>query len=110
MTYPITPVPHSTGTADGYFAKTDKSRGFQWLTSAVEDENPPPAEKTLLVEDGNALFYCMKEVPSKFRQIGHKYLTCFHRKVMLFLVPTCTVMTLSNPKKDKEEERVRNAS
>ena len=28
MTYPITPVPHCIGTADGYFAKTDKSRGF----------------------------------------------------------------------------------
>ena len=30
----------------------------------VENSQPPPTDKTLLVEDGNAIFYCLKEMPA----------------------------------------------
>ena len=37
MTYQLTPVPYSLGTADGFLAKTDKSTAFHYLTKTVED-------------------------------------------------------------------------
>lgn len=42
MTYQLTPVPYSLGTADSYLAKTDKSAAFHYLTKTVEDAVPPP--------------------------------------------------------------------
>ena len=38
MKYPLTPVPYSIGTADGFFAKTDKeTKGIQRLIKDQED-------------------------------------------------------------------------
>ena len=56
MTYPLTPVPYCIGTSDGFLAKTDKSKGFHFLTTDVADALEPPNNDTLLVEDGNACF------------------------------------------------------
>ena len=72
MTYPLTPVPYCIGTSDGFLAKNDKSKGFHFLTADVEDDVEPPNDATLSVEDGNACFYCLKELPGNFRGICHK--------------------------------------
>ena len=37
MKYPLTPVPYSLATADGFFNKTDKSKGFHYLMNDVEN-------------------------------------------------------------------------
>ena len=66
MTYPLTPVPYCIGTSDDFLAKTDKSKGFHFLTTDVADALEPPNNDTLLVEDGNACFYYLKELPEKF--------------------------------------------
>ena len=42
MTFTLTPVPHSIGTADGFLAKTDKSKRFQYLTKYCADADMPP--------------------------------------------------------------------
>ncbi|XP_070203645.1 uncharacterized protein [Littorina saxatilis] len=49
MTYQLTPVPYSLGTADSYLAKTDKSAAFHYLTKTVEDAAPPPPPPPLLM-------------------------------------------------------------
>jgi len=72
MTYPLTPVPFSIGTADGFLAKTDKSKSFQYLTKECEDSPVPAPESTLVVYDGNAYFYYLKEIPANFGQICGK--------------------------------------
>lgn len=69
MTYPLTPVPYSLATADGYFIKTDKAKGFQFLIRDLENDILPPYEKTLTIEDGNALFHYMRELPDNFKGI-----------------------------------------
>lgn len=74
LRYPLMPVPSSIGTADGYLLKTDKSKGFHHLTRGTKDAPPQPEHLTLNIEDGNATFYCMKEVPRTFNQIGLKLL------------------------------------
>lgn len=72
LTYPLTPVPYSIGTADGFMAKTDKSKTFTYLTKGHEDAAPPPHDETLVIIDGNACFYYLKEVPRDFSQICNK--------------------------------------
>ena len=72
MTYPLTPVPFSLGTADGYMTKNDKSKGFNYLIKGVDSAQIPPYDTTLIIEDGNALFYYMREVPSNFKEISQK--------------------------------------
>ena len=71
MRFCITPVPYCIGTADGYLAKTNKATGFSSLTKDIMDD-PLPNANVLTIEDGNALFYYLKEVPDNFKQICEK--------------------------------------
>ena len=69
LTYPLTPVPYSMGTADGFLAK---SKSFSHLTKDVEDATLPPTDETLVIIDGNACFHQLKELPGDFSQICSK--------------------------------------
>ena len=42
------------------------------MTKGIEDANIPPDGDALNIEDGNATFYSMKDVPATFRQISEK--------------------------------------
>ena len=64
--YPLIPIP------DGYLLKTDKSKGFTYLTRELDHFTMLPDAKTLNVKDRNAIFYCMKEVPATFKKICQK--------------------------------------
>ena len=76
MTYSLTPVPHSLGTPDGYMAKTNKAAAVHFLTRDVNDATQPDREskEVLFIEDGNAHFHTLKDVPSTFKQISLKLL------------------------------------
>jgi hypothetical protein len=37
LAYPLTPVPYNIATSDGFLSKTDKSKGYHFLTKDVED-------------------------------------------------------------------------
>ena len=67
MRFQLTPVPYSLGTADGHLAKTNKAKGFQYITKDVEDVRPPLKEDTLLIMDGDALFHSMTEIHGQSR-------------------------------------------
>ena len=68
--YPLMPVPSAIGTVDGFLLKTNKAKRFEFLTKGIEDADIPPDGDTLNIENGNATFYSMKEVPATFRQIS----------------------------------------
>lgn len=103
MKYPLTPVPFSIGTADGCFAKTDKSKGLKYLIDGTDTMNVPPQDKTvLLIEDGNALFHSIKEIPSNFRQISEKLFTMTSQKVDVIF---STDMYKENSVKSMERSR-----
>ncbi|KAG1660863.1 Protein bric-a-brac 2 [Nymphon striatum] len=59
---------------DRFLLKTDKSKDFSHLTKGITDAVPPPDHATLNIEDGNATFYCMRDDPTSFKQIGEKLL------------------------------------
>lgn len=72
MKFQLTTVPTSIATADNFLAKTDKSKGFHYLTKDLDDADIPPHEETLTVIDGNAEFHKLQQVPANFREICHK--------------------------------------
>ena len=45
MSYPLTPIPYSTATADGFFSKTNKAKGMKLITKDVDDEPFPHTMK-----------------------------------------------------------------
>ena len=63
MSYPMTPIPYSIATADGFFAKTNKAKGMELIAKDVYDEPFPPDNEILVIEDGNAIFYYLSQVP-----------------------------------------------
>ena len=69
LTYPLTPVPYSLATADGFFTKTDKSKALNYFSKDVPDSVLLPPQDTLTVLDGNATFYWRKNVPDSFKMI-----------------------------------------
>ena len=73
VSYPLTPVPYSIGTVDGCLAKTNKSKGFHWLTNNVSNANYPADDgKTTVIEDGNAIFHCLSNIPDTFAEIAER--------------------------------------
>lgn len=72
MTYPLTPVPYSIATADGYPFKTNKAKGFHHTTKDGCNAPLPLTHETLTVLDGNACFYVLKDLPMNFSQICSK--------------------------------------
>ena len=68
MKYCLTPIPYSIGTADGFLSKTDKSKSFSNFTKSIGN-GILPVENLLTIEDGNALFYLMKQIPNDFEKI-----------------------------------------
>ena len=66
LAYPLTPVPYSIGLADGFLAKTEKSKGFKHVLDVFLPSNPTDC---LIIEDDNAIFLCLSEVPGNFGKI-----------------------------------------
>ncbi|XP_014666803.1 PREDICTED: uncharacterized protein LOC106808556 [Priapulus caudatus] len=68
MRYSLTPVPHSLGTADGYFNKTNKAAMFHYLMEDAPEDVPYPKD-ALYIQDGNALLHALTNLPPTFRDI-----------------------------------------
>ena len=68
LTYPLVPVPYSIGLSDNFLAKTDKSKGLHYIvknfTAGIIPKHP---EECLVIEDGNAIFHYLKEIPDNSR-------------------------------------------
>ena len=56
MKYQLKPVPYSLITADDFFNKTDKSKGFHNLMKDFENSPIPSSEPSLMIEDGTDVF------------------------------------------------------
>ena len=77
--FPMTPVPYSLATADGFFCKTDKSKTFQRLVKGLADSAEPMVNETLTIYDGNAYFYMLKDIPSNFQLVCQKIFGMMHK-------------------------------
>ena len=73
MRYSLTPVPHSLGTPDGFMAKTNKASMLHHLLEDYSDEVHYPTE-AFFIQDGNAMFHSLKDLPPTFEGICLKVL------------------------------------
>lgn len=74
MRYPLTPVPHSLGTADGFFNKTNKAAMLHFLLEDFPDNGVSQPKDALFIQDGNALLHALKNLPPTFGEICLKIL------------------------------------
>ena len=99
----LTPVPFNIGAADGCFAKTDKSMGLKYLLGQSDSVNAALQDiAVLLIEDGNALFHSIKEIPGNFRYISEKLFNMTSQKVDVIF---STDMYKENSVKSMERNR-----
>ena len=68
MAYPLTPVPMSLGTADGFLYKTNKASLMHVIAKDCPDDLPYP-DSCLHIEDGNAIIYTLSHLPPTFGEI-----------------------------------------
>ena len=68
MRYSLTPVPHSLATSDGFFNKTNKAAMLHFLMEDASEDVPYPKE-ALYIQDGNALFHALMNLPPTFGEI-----------------------------------------
>jgi hypothetical protein len=102
LAYPLTQVPYSIATPGGFLNKADKSKGYHFLTKDVEDVPPPLDDKTLVIEDDNAAFYYLKDLPPSFRDISDRLFDMVARKSDIIF---STDMYLENSIKSMERKR-----
>ena len=75
MSYQLTPVPYSLALADGFMSNTDKSKGMHHLVADTDDATVTPyPNEILVIEDGNAVFHRLRDLPDKFSGIERKVL------------------------------------
>ena len=70
--YPLSPVPYSLGTANGYMTETDKSKGMQFLVKGVNDAPQPDDANTMFIQDSDALFHAMTDIQNNFKVISNR--------------------------------------
>jgi len=67
MIYQLTPVLYSLALADGFMSKTNKSKGMHHLVADTDDATVTPyPNETLVIEDGNAVFHRLRDLPDNF--------------------------------------------
>ena len=68
MKYPLAAVCHCLGTPDGFFTKTNKASMLHFIMEDHTEETPYP-NGPMFIQDGNALFHSLTDLPHTFRDI-----------------------------------------
>ena len=69
LTYPLTAIPYCIDTVDG-FVMMHRSKSFHHLTKDIADAKAPNTSEALMIYDGNAYFYYLKEIPNNFNGVS----------------------------------------
>lgn len=60
----------TVGLPDNFLAKTDKSKGLQYIAKDLDDVIPDDPKSCLVIEDVNAIFYYLMDIPRTFEEIS----------------------------------------
>ncbi|XP_033949403.1 uncharacterized protein [Pseudochaenichthys georgianus] len=104
MRYPLSPVPHALGSPDGYFAKTNKATILHQLQQDRDEDVLYPND-ALFIQDGNALFHMMSNLPPTFGGICMQLLDQMVAKHHFVFSTDCY-----QPDSIKAQERLRRGS
>ena len=83
MQYPLCSVPFSLGTPDGHLAKNNKATGMSYIIKDALTLNSYPSkeDKLIVIQDGNALYHTIREVPGTFKGICDKIFDMLPKQV-----------------------------
>ena len=65
MSYLLSPVPHCLDTPDGFFAKTNKASMLNFIMESHDVVEQYP-KCSMFIQDGNALFHTLNNIPPTF--------------------------------------------
>ena len=101
MCYPLSLVPHSFGTPDGFFAKTNKAAMLHFLLEDITGDVSYPTD-AIHIEDGMALLHILTNLPPTFGGICLQILDqMVHKKNFVFSTDSY------QPDSIKTQERLR---
>ena len=101
LSYSLSPVPHCLGTPDGFFAKTNKASMMHHLLEDGRKDEVYPVD-AMFIQDGNALFHTLTNLPPTFGGI------CLHILDLLLSKKNFVFSTDSyHPDSIKTQERLR---
>ena len=107
ISFPLTPVPLSIGTSNGMLLKTDKAKGMRYLLkNQLSSPEKPDENFTVVIEDGNSLFYALKDIPQNFKEICLKVFGMMSSKTCDMIFST----DMYYPESVKSMERCRRGS
>ena len=66
---------------------------MELLSKDVDNEPLAPDNETLVVEDGNAIFYYLSQVPGNFKEIAEKIFSIMVKNHSSSSALTCTIQT-----------------
>ena len=66
---------------------------MELLAKDVDNEPLPLANETLVIEDGNAIFYYLSQVPGNFKGIAEKIFSIMVKNHSSSSALTCTIQT-----------------
>ena len=69
MSFPLTPVPLGIRTSCGMLFQRDKAKVMRYLLKNHLSPEMLDKNFTLVIEDGNALFYALKDISCNFKEI-----------------------------------------
>ena len=69
MSLPLTSLPLSIGTSNKVLLKTDKAKGISCLLKNQLSPEKLDENLILVIENGNALLYALKDIPRNFKDI-----------------------------------------
>ena len=69
MSLPLTSLPLSIGTSNKVLLKTDKAKGISCLLKNQLSLEKLDENLILVIENGNALLYALKDIPRNFKDI-----------------------------------------
>jgi len=64
-------------------AKSDNSKGMQFLVKDVNDAPLSDDTNTMFIQDNNALFHTMTDIPNNFQLVSHRIFDNLPKRINL---------------------------
>ena len=106
MIYPLNLTPYSKATIDGFFAKTNKAQGMNYLIKEADNACALllDSNECTLIQDGNSSFY-LKDVPPPMKTISQRIFGSLPAAAENMFSTDSYVDRLHSPKSAKRDRR-----
>ena len=86
LKYPLSTVPFSLASSDGYPLKTNKSVLLHKNQQYYEEQDLSKLPNSVFIIDGNALFHSILDIPTTFGELAKKIFSCLPKSSTIHFV------------------------